>query len=52
MTLSSGGHVSLDYTVRVRDHHDKILAPNSDPALLYVPTDAHLAAPVAPMGMP
>jgi hypothetical protein len=52
MTLTSGGHVALDYSVRVRDHHDKILSPTSDPALLYVPTDAHLAPPAAPMGMP
>jgi hypothetical protein len=46
ITLSSPGHVALDYTVRVRDYHDKIANP-TDPDL-YVPTDAMLAPPVLP----
>jgi hypothetical protein len=48
ITLSSAGHVALDYTVRVRDHHDKIANP-TDPNL-FVPTDAALAPPANPMG--
>lgn len=48
ITLSSSGHVALDYTVRARDHHDKIASPTADPATLYVSTDANLAPPAAP----
>jgi hypothetical protein len=44
--VSAGGHVVMDYTVRVRDHAGKL----ADPAQsnLYVSTAANLAPPVAP----
>jgi hypothetical protein len=50
ITLSSMGHVALDYTVRVRDHHGKIANPTD--MNLFVPTDTALAPPVAPMAGP
>jgi hypothetical protein len=46
LSLSSMGHVALDYSVRVRDYHDKIASPTDKN--LYVPTDASLAPPVMP----
>lgn len=46
LTLSSSGHVAMDYSVRVRDHHDKLAAPDAPD--LYVPAGAHLAPPVTP----
>jgi hypothetical protein len=52
ITLDSMGHVAMDYSVRARDHNNKLAPPGTDPAMLYVPTDAHLAPPVAPMGAP
>jgi len=46
LLLSANGHVSLDYSVRVRDHSGKLaLATDKN---LYVKTDAVLAPPVAP----
>lgn len=47
LTLSADGHVALDYTVRVRDHNNKLAAP-TDPNL-YVSGAANLPPPVSPM---
>jgi hypothetical protein len=50
ITLSSSGHVALDYVVRVRDHSDKLASATIDLATLYVPTAPQLAPPASPMG--
>jgi hypothetical protein len=45
LTLSSSGHVALDYVVRVRDHNAKLGAPGAMLSDLWVPTDAFLTPP-------
>jgi hypothetical protein len=47
LNLSADGHVVCDYTVRVRDHNNKLGNP-TDPKL-FVSTTPTLAAPVNPM---
>jgi hypothetical protein len=46
LTVSAPGHVVMDYTVRVRDHHAKLAKPGA--MNLYVNAAATLAPPVAP----
>jgi hypothetical protein len=45
-TVTSDGHVVLDYTIRVRDHAGKLALPTDKN--LYVSTAANLPPPVAP----
>ncbi|HEY2749066.1 MAG TPA: hypothetical protein VGL86_30810 [Polyangia bacterium] len=46
LTISADAHVSLDYTVRVRDLHGKLAKPTDKD--LYVSKAATLAPPIAP----
>lgn len=45
-TVSAAGHVKFDYSVRVRDHNNKLAPPGA--RNLYVNAAATLAPPVAP----
>jgi hypothetical protein len=49
LNISSQGHVAADYTVRVRDHNNKLASPTA--MNLYVPTATTLPPVVAPPGM-
>jgi hypothetical protein len=45
-SLTASGHVTLDYTIRVRDHSGKLAQPTDKD--LYVSTMATLPPPVMP----
>ncbi len=46
LTVNAGGHVVMDYSIRVRDHNGKLAKPSDKN--LYVNPAAMLAPPVAP----